>query len=335
MEARPLFDPEPVKPRALFEEETAKPAPAALFSPAAASSLMFDDAPKSKPLFGEEKPRTPVDIDQVGKFYQTHPLLHGRSEDFIELVRNVDQSMKLSSSSAVLQFGYQVKQNASIVINNILALNLKMMELRIPESGNKIISSLTGLKLDQYIQSNKKAKFDNYLAYYRIIQAELDSLLSELSKKIEALILLANNVDDLFAANKSLIDEVDAYNIAGKIIIERSERALFDKPEDYLIDQFKQKAFGFAESQTVIALNIIQIKNTQSNLMKLAVNCQNIVDTIYPLWKSEFSATLSLWQTKGGNIMSSSLVDLMSDQESVKANTVTDNLIQRMSNFLK
>lgn len=337
--AKALFEPEPIKPKPLFSgggSDGSIGTGGTGGSAGSVTKVLFTNEPVSqKPhaLFTNTPP-VQSNNDPIGTFYRQHPLLVGKDEQFLTKVKTVDQSIKLDSSTVVLQFGYEIKQDISRIISEILDMNVKMVGVGIPDTMKIIVEKLCSLNAIIWSGKNRKAKLHDYIQAYQNTDKEISVVSAQLDTKVQTITKLAGDADAMFERNKNMVETIEAYTLAGKIIIERSEKALFDKPEQNLIDMFKQRAFGFSESENILHMNMVQIKNTQTSLIKMALDAMGIMERTYPLYKSSFSSMIGMWQAKGTAVLSSQFADILHDAEFVNITKSTDDIVEKLKNVI-
>lgn len=246
------------KPRQLFEsvKVTEKPARKSLFD---------DSNVGPKPL------QTFIpNADAIPLFYKDHPVLLGKSEDFIKRVIRIDKNTQLTTVDLAVTYGDAAQKRLGEVIEAYNSTISVLIKTDITELLNKFLDLITQMVPDYYMEKtipgllfNKKVypTVDEYMNSTEQKGIELDSILKEIKDTNNRLNPSIQSILQKENEFKDIVDELDAYILTGKIIVGRYAKKFFaDDDQKLTVEQFQKKV---SDLEVATAMTMIMLTNVK------------------------------------------------------------------------
>lgn len=276
-------------------------------------------------------------VNELESFYKEHELLKARDEKFQKIVAIIDKQTNLDSAVRIMKFGEVVQSDIGLLLTKISTLSSNMVQLKIVESVDSIIATIQELSMDKFL--SKKSGFlffsssytlEDYIKKYEESILKIEELIVGLKRIVASIDDLVRKSDALMAEQKRLVEQLEATNIAGKIIIERNSKKLFgEHNEVFLNEQFEKRLFDLTTYENVTILALEQSKLIQKNLINTAMNAMSVINSTYPLWRTSISTQITKWQTSSSGIkLSSPIKEIISDSSVKEASDKTEELLK-------
>lgn len=314
-----------MEPRPLFPTKIVK-SMSAEFRP----NIRSPKVPKSptvvpKPLFPGKGVSADIEADP---FYKNHPLCQKLGNKDLARVRNVVNSANLSDTAYVLNYANELRTKFSDLINHIMnlahdseagqmqSLSTDCLEIIGNMSTAKILKPtyvawwhiLLGSATIQ--QRRDQLDVDKYIATIADWVVCVEKYLDLLSSQIQNTVSRADELDELFAANRENFDFLDLYVIAGRIIVEKHVQDILPKlrakvdetdmfqVQEYnhfkdCVDRFERKIDDLNLTAHMVLTNVPQIQLLKNNAKNMAEHVQRLVLNVAPAWKQHTTRLLN------------------------------------------
>ena len=267
--------------------------------------------------------------------YKDHPLIKGRPDSFALMVQKIDTKIHLDSAITIIHFGEPIQVQIGKFLEKSSGYGTQLTSIGLSDSidqmiqimGELAVNKFTGKKKTGFFSSSEYTVADFMKAYDDAV-VKLNSLIDGLVKQSATIINMMSSCEGMVDQHDKLVDELDAYIIAGKILLERNANKAFkDSNEMFLDEQFQARILSLSTYENLCIVSFEQVKMLQRNLINMAINAQNIATVTYPLWKTSVSTLLSRWQNSGNMKKDATIPSLMNDSEFVAITSQTEKII--------
>lgn len=236
-------------------------------------------------------------------------------------VSEIKNSIDITDSQAILQYGVQAQSNISSFSDTVLS------QIRTKDSGyvgdilNELMANVNELNIDSLGQNEgvfgrmfggAKAKAKKFVGQYEKLSVHIDRIINELEKARMQLLKDITLLDGLYEKNIEYMHELDVYILAGslklaeineKIIPELKKKAQeSNDPADAqkvndmlsLANRFEKKLHDLKLSRMIAIQAAPQIRLIQSNDQILVEKIQSSILNTIPLWKNQLVIAISL-----------------------------------------
>lgn len=265
-------------------------------------------------------------------------------------VSEVRDSIDVSSSQAILQYGIQAQSSISSFSDTVLS------QIRSKDSGHvgnvltDLMLKVKDLDVDSLGESegffnkmfgNVKAKAKKFVVQYDKLSVQIDKIIDELEKARMNLLKDITLLDGLYDKNIEYMHQLDVYILAGslklteineKIIPQLREKAEASnnamdaqnvKDMLSLANRFEKKLHDLKLSRMISIQTAPQLRLIQSNDQTLVEKIQSSILNTIPLWKNQIIIAMTLFRQEKALKMQS------------EVNRTTNELLSKNSEMLK
>jgi uncharacterized protein YaaN involved in tellurite resistance len=265
-------------------------------------------------------------------------------------VSEVRDTIDVSSSQAILQYGIQAQSSISSFSDTVLS------QIRSKDSGHvgnvltDLMLKVKDLDVDSLGESegffnkmfgNVKAKAKKFVVQYDKLSVQIDKIIDELEKARMNLLKDITLLDGLYDKNIEYMHQLDVYILAGslklteineKIIPQLREKAEASnnamdaqnvKDMLSLANRFEKKLHDLKLSRMISIQTAPQLRLIQSNDQTLVEKIQSSILNTIPLWKNQIIIAMTLFRQEKALKMQS------------EVNRTTNELLSKNSEMLK
>lgn len=268
------------------------------------------------------------------------------------LVKRLMESIDLSSSSSIMQFGSNAQEEVIAISSNMLE-GVKNKDLG--DAGNSLASMVTairGFNVDELNPNEKQGFFDKllgrakplakFLSKYEDTQEQIESITDELEKQKGELLNDIESLDRLYDANLNFIYELEHYIAAGKDKIE-----LLDTKDIPLIeskveqssdmtqaqdlrdlrlarDEFDARIHDLMLTRQVALQSLPSIRMIQENDKALVNKINSTLVNTVPLWKNQIAQTITIYRNQQAGKTLGDAMDLTNELLEANAKNLKD-----------
>ena len=262
----------------------------------------------------------------------------------------VRDTIDVSSSQAILQYGIQAQSSISSFSDTVLS------QIRSKDSGHvgnvltDLMLKVKDLDVDSLGESegffnkmfgNVKAKAKKFVVQYDKLSVQIDKIIDELEKARMNLLKDITLLDGLYDKNIEYMHQLDVYILAGslklteineKIIPQLREKAEASnnamdaqnvKDMLSLANRFEKKLHDLKLSRMISIQTAPQLRLIQSNDQTLVEKIQSSILNTIPLWKNQIIIAMTLFRQEKALKMQS------------EVNRTTNELLSKNSEMLK
>lgn len=265
-----------------------------------------------------------------------------------EKINEIVESIDVTDSAAVLQYGIQAQSNVSSFADEILNRVRTKDSGYVGENLTELMNNIKGMEVDELgkksffgLFGGLKKSAEKFVTKYEKLSVHLDRTIKELDKSKMQLLKDVNMLDELYDKNLQYHRELEYYIVAGeKKIIDLKDTVLpklseeanisgdpvdAQKVNDYgqLINRFEKKVHDLKLSKTISLQTGPQIRLIQNSDQVLVEKIQSSILNTIPLWKNQMVIAISLMRQEKA---------LKQQQE---VNKTTNDLLTKNSEMLK
>ncbi|NLM10741.1 MAG: toxic anion resistance protein [Clostridiaceae bacterium] len=265
-------------------------------------------------------------------------------------VSEIKNSIDITDSQAILQYGVQAQSNISSFSDTVLSQIRAKDSGRVGEILNELMVKVNELNVDSLGQNEGlisrmfggvKSKAKKFVGQYEKLSVHIDRIINELEKARMQLLKDITLLDGLYDKNIEYMHELDVYILAGslklselndKIIPELKKKAQesndpvdAQKVKDMLslANRFEKKLHDLKLSRMIAIQTAPQIRLIQSNDQVLVEKIQSSILNTIPLWKNQLIIAITLFRQEKALKLQS------------EVNRTTNELLTKNSELLK
>lgn len=260
---------------------------------------------------------------QVQQAYDEMKIWESLSPEEQQKVTEIKNSIDITDSQAILQYGIQAQSNISGFSDTVLSQIRTKDSGRVGEILNELMVKVNELNVDSLGQNEGligkmfggvKSKAKKFVGQYEKLSVHIDRIINELEKARMQLLKDITLLDGLYDKNIEYMHELDVYILAGslklseineKIIPELKKKAEeSNDPVDVqnvkdmlsLANRFEKKLHDLKLSRMIAIQTAPQIRLIQSNDQVLVEKIQSSILNTIPLWKNQLIIAISLFR---------------------------------------
>ena len=268
------------------------------------------------------------------------------------LVKRLMESIDLSSSSSIMQFGSNAQEDVIAISSNMLE-GVKNKDLG--DAGNSLASMVTairGFNVDELNPNEKQGFFDKllgrakplakFLSKYEDTQEQIESITDELEKQKGELLNDIESLDRLYDANLNFIYELEHYIAAGKDKIElldtkdiplieskveqSSDMTQAQDLKDLRLarDEFDARIHDLMLTRQVALQSLPSIRMIQENDKALVNKINSTIVNTVPLWKNQIAQTITIYRNQQAGKTLGDAMDLTNELLEANAKNLKD-----------
>jgi len=268
------------------------------------------------------------------------------------LVKRLMESIDLSSSSSIMQFGSNAQEEVIAISSNMLE-GVKNKDLG--DAGNSLASMVTairGFNVDELNPNEKQGFFDKllgrakplakFLSKYEDTQEQIESITDELEKQKGELLNDIESLDRLYDANLNFIYELEHYIAAGKDKIElldtkdiplieskveqSSDMTQAQDLKDLRLarDEFDARIHDLMLTRQVALQSLPSIRMIQENDKALVNKINSTLVNTVPLWKNQIAQTITIYRNQQAGKTLGDAMDLTNELLEANAKNLKD-----------
>lgn len=251
-------------------------------------------------------------------------------------VKSVLESIDLSSTGSIIQFGSKAQEEVTSVSSQILD-GVKNKDLE--DAGEPLlnmIATIKGFDVDSLDPNKKVSFFDRllgkakplvkFLNKYDDTKEQIESITDELEKQKGTLLNDIESLDRLYDANLSYIYELEHHIVAGgkkigfmdsediPLLISKADESgdmlAIQKLKDMRLtrDDFQRRVHDLMLTRQVALQSLPSIRLVQDNDKTLINKINSTLVNTVPLWKNQLAQTITIYRNqKAGDVVNSAM----------------------------
>lgn len=293
---------------------------------------------------------TNAQVKTQQQVYDEMKIWESLSPEEQQKVTEIKNTIDITDSQAVLQYGIQAQSNISSFSDTVLSQIRAKDSGRVGEILNELMVKVNELNVDSLGQNEGlfgkmfggvKSKARKFMGQYEKVSVHIDRIIDELEKARMQLLKDITLLDGLYEKNIEYMHELDVYILAGslklselneKVIPELKKKAEeTNDPVDAqrvkdmlsLANRFEKKLHDLKLSRMIAIQTAPQIRLIQSNDQMLVEKIQSSILNTIPLWKNQIIIAITLFRQEKA-------LQLQSE-----VNRTTNELLTKNSELLK
>ncbi len=272
------------------------------------------------------------------------------SQEEQHMVSEVRDTIDITDSQAILQYGIQAQSSISGFSDTILSQIRAKDSGHIGEALTDLMVKVKELDVDSLGESqgvfskmfgNVKAKAKKFVIQYDKLSVHIDKIINELEKARMQLLKDVTLLDGLYDKNLEYLHQLDVYILAGSLKLaeinekiipqlkakaqESNNAADAQNVKDMLslANRFEKKLHDLKLSRMIAIQTAPQLRLIQSNDQTLVEKIQSSILNTIPLWKNQIIIAMTLFRQEKALKMQS------------EVNRTTNELLSKNSEMLK
>lgn len=254
--------------------------------------------------------------------------------------RQMAESLDISDSNAVIQYGVGAQSKISSFADSILT------EIRSKDSGyvgetlSELVVTVKNVDVDGLsgdggglakMFGGLKRKIQKFMTRYQKLSTQIDTIVNQLDKARMTLLKDITMLDNLYEKNVEYLGELDLIIAAGQVKAEQIKTEVIPKMEaeakasgdpmdaqklqdmNQLLNRFEKKLHDLLLSRMISIQTAPQIRLIQSNDQTLVEKIQSSILNTIPLWKNQIVIAIGLFRQKEALELQRKVTDTTND----------------------